>query len=154
VFERWDGAAPLLAMLAERFAVDLEPFEACTWWLSGGQSVWVTHRDVSIDGLEGLESVGLVVMRRPPPRGQLTAPFLRRFAQSAQRNVVTLSDDAVVRYFAGEDLLIDSEGVFMDASASEGMMIVRSRLGVIGRGRWSDAVLRCELPKESRIDAL
>lgn len=152
MFERWEASEQVIAFVEARFGIDPEPLRSCAWWIRGEQAIWISSGEVQLDGLSAVEAVGMLVMRRPPPRGQLGSPFLRRFGQAARRNVITLDDAAARRFISGEDLVLESTpGVGFSEGCSEGMMIVRGRLGVIGRGRWSDGTLRCELPKESRI---
>ncbi|MFT6398150.1 MAG: NOL1/NOP2/fmu family ribosome biogenesis protein [Bradymonadia bacterium] len=87
----------------------------------------------------------MLVARGAPPRGQLRAPFIRRFCQSATIRVCELSGEQAEAYLSGEDLTGWADGW------ADGARIVKVDGQVMGRGRKRADVLACELPKELRI---
>jgi len=127
---------------AERFGVDPAIFADHVFLRPvGGRLIRVVARScVPPPGL-GLESIGMQVMRRPPPRGKPTSVFLQRFAGTATRNVYRLDDALTERFLRRQAVPIEP------VDDARGYAVVFGPDGVLGCGRVDGAELRSEIPK-------
>ena len=109
------------------------------------ESLWIAPFDAAPPPGQPLEAFGMLVSRRMPPRGQLSAWFVRRFCASASRRVIELDGARGVAFLSGDDVA----GVFDDLP--DGPRLVRVDGHLQGRGRLRGTTLSCELPKELRL---
>lgn len=145
VFENADATtlAEVERYLWEFFGVE-GALSAHRLWLRG-TSVWVAPAGIEPPRDLRPESFGMLVSRRLPPRGQLTAPFIRRFCASATRRVVELAGTDGAVFLRGDSIVIGRDG------EPDGPRLVRVDGRMQGRGRLRDGLLECELPKELRV---
>lgn len=133
---------------AERFGIDPAVFAGHVFWRrAGSRLIRIADRGcVPPPGVE-VDSIGMQVMRRPPPRGKLTSVFMQRFAAGATRNVYRLDDARAIRFMARETLPITPVD---DAS---GYAVVIGPDGVLGCGRVVGEHLHSEIPRAWLHDA-
>ena len=127
---------------ADRFGIDPAVFEGHVFWRpTGGRLIRIAARECVPPPGVALDSIGMQVMRRPPPRGKLTSVFLQRFAASATRNVYRLDAEQTARFMARESVPITPVD---DAS---GYAVVFGPDGVLGCGRIDGELLISEIPR-------
>lgn len=146
-FERWSDPELVVGFLEEYFGLDGAELRALAWWRRPGGTIWASAPEVALDGLTQVQTVGMAVMRMPPPRGLPSSAFLRRFAQGATRQVVTLDAPTAASFVRGEVVPVPTP-----CEASPGMVVVRVAETVLGRGRIREDGLHPELPREARQD--
>ncbi len=129
--------------LAEMFG--LQGVIAEHWLWRKGEAVWVAPAGIVPPGGIVVDAFGMLVTRRPPPRGRLSAPFIRTFCQDATDRVCELDASAATLYLSGHNV-----SNWADPWA-DGIRIVRVDGHVVGRARVKEGVLICELPKELRV---
>ena len=132
--------------LREMFGV-VGTLDGHSLWSCRG-ALWVAPRGSAPPPLDGLQTYGLLVARSAPPRGQLSAAFIRRFCSSASLRVVHLAGDAGVQFLGGHAI----EG--WSDSWADGPRLVAVDGHLHGRGRVRDGRLKCELPKQLRVAML
>lgn len=143
-FESAEGAAraSLERYLAEMFGV-VEALESHALWSRRG-ALWVAPRGTLPPAVEGVEAFGLPVARSAPPRGQLSAAFIRRFCGGATIRVAELTGPEGERFLSGRSVEWADQW-------PDGPRVVAVDGALHGRGRVRGAVLECELPKQLRI---
>ena len=107
----------------------------------GSPAIWVTSKDAHLVGTPLPETVGLLVMRKPPPKGKPTSVFLQRFAAGATKNVYTLGPEDAERFLRREPVAI----VPVDDQRS--YCVVRTPAFVLGCGRIEGTTLVSEVPR-------
>ena len=124
------------------FGIPPEVFAGHRFWQKQGQSeIWIAPRDNTPASVGCLVSFGLMVMRRPPPRGKPTSIFLQRFGRDASRNVIELTVGELQRYLARSPLAVARPNL------TYGDCIVRYKGRVLGCGRYEDGLLVNYWPK-------
>lgn len=127
---------------AARFGVDPAVFAEHVFWRPvGGRLIRIAARGcVPPPGL-GIDSLGMQVMRRPPPRGKPTSVFLQRFCGAATRNAYRIGPAETARFMRREPVPI------APVDDGRGYAIVFGPDGVLGCGRVDGDVLLSEIPK-------
>lgn len=146
-FELWADPEPVITWFEGYFGIDGARLRTLRWWRRPGGTIWASSPGVELEGLAQVQTVGLVVMRKPPPRGMPSSAFLRRYVQGATRQVVTLDPSIAARFVRGEVVPVPAM-----ATAEPGMVLVRVDATVLGRGRVRDDGLHPELPREAKAD--
>ena len=127
---------------ADHFGIEPAVFAEHVFWRPvGGRLIRVAARACRPPEGMGLDSIGMQVMRRPPPRGKPTSVFLQRFGGTATRNVYRLDDaqtDSFLRRMPVSVRPVDD---------ARGYAIVFGPDGVLGCGRVDGELLRSEIPK-------
>ena len=124
------------------FGIERDVFDDYRFWQRvGGQSIWVTPKSFEVPNGVELVAVGMLVMRKAPPKGKPTTVFLQRFGATAFRNVYTLTDDEAVAFLKREPLDI------APVDDKRGYALVRTSERVVGCGRIDGNMLRSEIPK-------
>lgn len=113
-------------------------------WLKG-DSIWVAPSGVAPPKTVAVEAFGMLVSRRAPPRGQLSAPFIRRFCQGAVIRICDLDPAQAELYLSGQDVPGWTD------EWPDGPRIALVEGHAVGRARRRGDVLSSELPKELRI---
>ncbi len=142
VFALVESTDALQGYLVERFGVTAD-LSGHRLWLRRGRALWIAAAEVVVPPRATVEAVGLLVMREPLPRGQLSTGFIRRFCASATRNVCRLEGEALAGYLAGTPVPW-TEG-------APGTRIVFGDGQPLGRGRVRDGMLESELSSAYRI---
>ena len=106
----------------------------------GSPSIWVTSREARLIAEPLPETVGLLVMRKPPPQGKPTSVFLQRFAAHATRNVYIVSPQEAARFLRREPLEVQP------IDDQRGYCVVRTAEFVLGCGRIKGKTLVSEVP--------
>lgn len=127
---------------AERYGIDPDVFAGHRFWIRPGTRVIriAAARCAVPDGVDA-ETIGMQVMRKPPPRGKPTSVFLQRFGATAHRNTYTLDAACAERYLRREAQPIDP------VDDAHGYCVVRTAERVLGCGRIKEGVLYSEIPR-------
>lgn len=107
----------------------------------GARSVWIAARSCHAPATVEPESMGIQVMRKPPPRGKPSSVFLQRFAATACRNVYVLDAAGAARFLRREAQPIEP------VDDGRGYCVVRTARRVLGCGRVDGRTLLSEIPK-------
>ena len=107
----------------------------------GSPAIWVASNQVHLIDTPLPETVGLLVMRKPPPKGKPTSVFLQRFADGATKNVYTLDAEDAERFLRRDPVQI----VPVDDARS--YCVVRTADFVLGCGRVNGNTLVSEVPR-------
>lgn len=127
---------------AERFGIDPQIFADHAFWRPvGGRLIRIAARACRPADDFALDSIGMQVMRRPPPRGKPTSVFLQRFGATATRNVYRLDDAQTERFLRRQPVEV------VPVDDGRGYVIVRGADGVLGCGRIDGQTLHSEVPK-------
>jgi hypothetical protein len=142
-FEPYPGAEEVWSYLRRHFGMDPEAFRGYRLWHCPGRpAVWLAAKQFVPEQEDGLETVGLPVLRRPLPRGLPTTAFLQRFGHLAEKNVIQVDQEAIIPLMQGKSLPWDGE------TAKAGPCIIASEPGIVGRGWIKQGRLVLDAPKE------
>ena len=142
-FEPYPEADRIWSHLRRLFGMDPQDFRGYRLWhFPGRPTVWLAAESFIPREEDGLETMGLPLLRRPLPRGLPTTAFLQRFGHLAQRNVVRVEPDVVIPLMRGESLPRDEE------PAKAGPLVLTSGMGILGRGWIKQGRLLLDVPKE------
>lgn len=130
------------AWCADRFGIDPQVFAGHRFWRRAGTRVIriAAARSLVPDGLAA-ETIGMQVMRKPPPRGKPTSVFLQRFGATAHRNTYVLDPERAARFLRREAVEIDP------VDDAHGYCVVRTPERVLGCGRVDGGLLYSEIPQ-------
>lgn len=127
---------------AEHFGIDPGVFGDHVFWRPvGGRLIRIAARSCRPPANLALDSIGMQVMRRPPPRGKPTSVFLQRFAGTATRNVYRLDDAQTACFLCRQPVTVQP------VDDKRGYAVVMGPGGVLGCGRIDGELLRSEIPK-------
>lgn len=132
----------LQAHLARQFGFEA-PLAGFRLWRHERGALWIAGAHVEPDPAD--ESVGVLVMRHPLPRGRLSTAFIRRFCAGANTRVAVLEGESLRAYLAGESQPWD------DAWES-GERIVLWDGRPVGRAHRRGDTLESELPRPFRVE--
>lgn len=107
----------------------------------GAPAIWIVASDADVPHDPLPETVGLLVMRKAPPRGKPTSVFLQRFGGAATRNVYILGPDDAERFLRRETLTV------VPVDDGRGYCVVRTADYVLGCGRVEGTSLISEVPR-------
>lgn len=142
-FEPYPGAEEVWSYLWRQFGMDPEEFPGYRLWhYPGRPTVWLVAESFIPREKDGLEAIGLPLLRRPLPRGLPTTAFMQRFGHLAQKNVIRVEPEAIIPLMQGKSLFWDGE------TAKAGPCIVASEPGILGRGWIKQGWLLLDAPKE------
>ncbi|MEF8822504.1 MAG: hypothetical protein V5A14_00685 [Desulfohalobiaceae bacterium] len=142
-FEPYSGAEEIWSYLLRQFGMDPEAFRGYhLWHYPGRPTVWLAAQEFVPQQEDGLETMGLPVLRRPLPRGLPTTAFLQRFGHLAEKNMIRVDTEAIILLMQGKSLPWDVE------TAKAGPCVVASDLGIVGRGWIKQGRLVLDAPKE------
>ncbi|MCB9540542.1 MAG: hypothetical protein H6704_30355 [Myxococcales bacterium] len=140
-FEPYPEAPALIAWFGERFGIPAAVFADFAFWhRAGSPAIWMTAAAVTPPPGLGLEALGVMTLRKPPPAGKPTSIFLMKVGAHATRRVFDLDDATAARFLAREPISVDDTETY-------GHVVVRDALGVLGCGMLADGVLVSELPR-------
>ncbi|MEE2788269.1 MAG: hypothetical protein VX589_13080 [Myxococcota bacterium] len=141
-FEHYPHAHLIWQWLEDDFGIVPSVFDAYRLWHRPGRgAIWIADRQWSMHPETNLETVGMQVTRRPPPRAKPSTYFAQKFGQHASVNVVDLPDELLVPFFRGE---------YVDVPVTPGKpryCIVRLRGQTLGCGWISRGQMRSQLPR-------
>lgn len=141
-FELMQEQALVPVWCANHFGIDPLSFDSYRFWQRvDGRSIWITPVSFTLPNGVDLASVGMLVMRKPPPTGKPTSVFLQRFAKDATRNCYVLSEDQALAFLKREPMPITP------IDDGRGYAVVRTMDRVIGCGRIRGRQLYSEIPK-------
>lgn len=127
---------------ADRFGIDPAVFAGHRFWRRAGTRVIrIAAARCEIPPGMLVDTIGMQVMRKPPPGGKPTSVFLQRFGASAHRNTYVLDPERAARFLRREALAIEP------VDAGHGYCVVRTTERVLGCGRVDDGVLYSEVPQ-------
>lgn len=132
----------LQAHLRQRFGFDA-PLAGFRLWQHERGALWIAGALVEPEPAD--ESVGVLVMRHPLPRGRLSTAFIRRFCAAATIRVAEVEGESLRAYLAGESQ------PWADAWGS-GERIVRWEGRPLGRAHVREDTLESELPRPFRVE--
>jgi hypothetical protein len=142
-FEPYPEAQAIWSYLQGRFGMAPEGFRGYRLWHSPGRpTIWLAAEGFVPQEEDGLETVGLPLLRQPLPRGLPTTAFVQRFGHLARKNVIQVGSDAVIPLMQGKSLPWGEE------VARAGPLVVNSGMGVLGRGWIKQDKLLLDAPKE------
>jgi len=142
-FEPFPGAEEFWSYLRRQFGMDPEAFRGYRLWhFPGRPAVWLAAERFVPEEEDGLETMGLPVLRRPLPRGMPTTAFLQRFGHLAEKNLIRVDQEAIIPLMQGKILPWDVE------TAKAGPCVVASDLAILGRGWIKQGWLVLDAPKE------
>ena len=141
-FELLDEQSLIPNWCWNHFGLPKDVFEPFRFWgRRPGKSIWIAPRNlVPVDHNETV-SFGMLVMRKPPPKGKPTSIFLQRFGALAERNVYEISPELVTPF------LMRLPTSVKPVDDKKGYAIVRSQGVVLGCGRIVGHELVSEVPK-------
>ncbi len=127
---------------ADHFGIDPAVFADHVFWRPvGGRLIRIVARSCRPPDGMGIDSIGMQVMRRPPPRGKPTSVFLQRFAGGATRNAYRLDAQATACFLRRQSVPIEP------VDDKRGYAVVSGPDGVLGCGRVDGDTLHSEIPK-------
>ena len=130
-----------MALVESQFGMPQQAFQSYQLWHRPGRgAIWIAHSNVPNAGVLAVETVGMQVTRRPPPRAKPSTYFAQKFGQLATRNVVDLPDASVSSFFNGEYIDVDLP------PGAPRYCIVRLRGQSLGCGWVSRGQMRSQLP--------
>jgi hypothetical protein len=142
-FELWPERQRLLEWLEWKLGIAPEKMDGHSFWhRPGSPSIWIAARDCAPLAPATLESMGLLFMRHPPPRGYPTTAFLQRFGHLCTKRVVEVARQHALPLMLGESVDAPEELSSLAVVASEGL--------VLGRGFAREGKLVMEFPHSRR----
>ena len=124
------------------FEIKQSTFDGYRFWQRrNGKGIWITPKSFKCVAHQNVAALGMLVMRKPPPKGKPTTVFLQRFGQQASRNVYVLSESEALRFLTRETLTITPH------DDARGYALVRTEDRIIGCGRVTGNQLCSEIPK-------
>ena len=135
----------VLDYLADRFGIPRETFDGLSL-LKKGNSVWMVWDTPDLRkalGLLDIETAGIPLLRKRPPRWKPTTAGVQFFGPQATRNVIDLDKDSVALFLEGRTL----HGGF---DVEPGYVMIRSKDVVVGCGFYDKGELRSQVPREWR----
>lgn len=143
-FELWPERERTLGWLEWKFGMPPEAFdEWAIWHRPGVPSLWIAHRLTEPRPEAGIELIGLLFMRDPPPRGFPSTSFLQRFGHLARERIIDVPESDVVA-------LVFRDPVPLTTEMDDGVVVVRGPHGVLGRGWVKAGQLTLDFPKSRR----
>ena len=144
-FEPYLQAEEIWSYLGQRFGMDNTRFSGYRLWhFPGRPTIWLAAENLYPEEEDGLETLGLPLLRRPLPRGLPTTAFLQRFGHLAEKNVLQVGPEAVTTLMQGKSL------PWREETDKAGPFIVSSELGILGRGWIKGGRLLLDASKEWR----
>ena len=141
-FEPYPMPSIIFDWLEDEYGIATSVFdEFQLWHRPGVQSIWIASKNSHWEPGIKLETLGIQVTRRPPPKAKPSTYFAQRFGRFATRNVVDLKSEQIDPFFEGA--LIQTERV----SDRSGYCIVRVGQVALGCGWLSKGQVRSNLPK-------
>lgn len=146
-FEPLPEQARLRAFFQWRYGIDPSVFEGHVFiGRPNTRSVWIAARSCAPPPGLRPASMGIQVMRKPPPRGKPSSVFLQRFGGQASRNVYVLGEEGAARFMRRESQRI------APIDDAQGYCVVRTERRVLGCGRIEGETLHSEIPKAWLVD--
>lgn len=132
----------LLGPVRDRFGFPSGIFaEHTLWHRPRAPAVWIVRQGCQPPEGIRVEALGLLMMRRPPPRGFPTTGFCQRFGGYATRNIYEFDQETALHLMAGGTLSVEPQ------DWQGGPYIVRIPEAVVGRGWVREGQLRLDCPK-------
>jgi len=94
-------------------------------------------------GLLNIETAGIPLLRKRPPRWKPTTAGVQFLGPQATRNVIDLDDDSISPFLEGQTL-------YGEFDVDPGYVIIRSEGRILGCGFYDKGKLRSQVPKEWR----
>lgn len=135
----------VLDYLADRFGIPPETFDGFCL-LRKGNSVWMVSDAPDLRkalGLLNIETAGIPLLRKRPPRWKPTTAGVQFLGPQATRNVIDLDEDSISPFLEGQTL-------YGEFDVDPGYVIIRSEGRILGCGFYDRGKLRSQVPKEWR----
>ncbi len=131
--------------LNRRFGLTSGDFREYRLWRHPDRpTIWIAQQDLGPSRAAQVESMGIPVMRHPPPRGLPTTAFLQRFGHLARKSVLQVQEEAITSLMLGYSLNWCENGL------RDGPFILRCGWIILGRGWIRNGNLHLDAPKEWR----
>ena len=141
-FEPMENQSLVPRWCDNHFGIDQGVFRDYRFWQrAGGRGIWITPTTFELPADLDLAALGMLVMRKSPPKGKPTSVFLQRFGETAFRNVYVLSEEQALSFLKREPLAVQA------VDDARGYALVRTANRVIGCGRIAGGQLHSEIPK-------
>ncbi len=134
-----------LDYLAERYGISSETFDGFCL-LRKGNSVWMVWDTPDLGkalGLLNIETAGIPLLRKRPPRWKPTTAGVQFLGPKATRNVIDLDGDSVA-------LFLEGRTIYGEFDVEPGYVMIRSGGVALGCGFYDKGKLRSQVPKEWR----
>jgi NOL1/NOP2/fmu family ribosome biogenesis protein len=135
----------VLAWWDDRFAVPAAVFAGYTFWERGRGKIWAFRGEAATP--VDIEGLGMTFLRTRQEHWKPTLSAVQRFGHHATRNVVSLSREQAVDFFAGRDQDLDWDGDWGYLVVTHGLAGEPEPLGV---GLYVYGELRSQVPKGRR----
>ncbi len=135
----------ILDYLTNRFGISPETFSNFCL-LRKGNSVWMVWDTPDLRealGLLNIETAGIPLLRKRPPRWKPTTAGVQFLGSQVTRNVIDLDGDSVASFLEGRTL-------YGEFDVERGYVMIRSKGRVLGCGFYDKGKLRSQVPKEWR----
>ena len=135
----------VLDYLADRFGIPPGTFNSFCL-LRKGNSVWMVWDTPDLRkalGLLNIETAGIPILRKRPPRWKPTTAGVQFFGPQATRNVIDLDGDSVA-------LFLEGRTIYREFDVEPGYVMIRSKGVALGCGFYDKGKLRSQVPREWR----